>query len=324
MLSLNKNKHFPASLHDAVLIFSDLESSNVLALKFLKKYLNALIPILLVVNEGNMNKRQIGINIMNYYGYENFQVLDDINTEKNYPSEICNLYPYHSQSVSTTDSTISIKAFIEKYNSPLIIAMSPFYSLMGMPNNLLNKCVLMMYGSYNLRSMYYNTNQTQVFNFINDSFKHVLLYESYHATKDYEHHNQYKDLIDNNLRQLIELCNKVALEDALHVIINTANRLLNKVIKETEIDELEIDNARLHRNTKMVHNIIKTDYRYIGMTEPCLITYAFNAIKFGKTKKGKLRVDEKGYSQIEVDEKDGKVYLVHDLDVEELLAWMRK
>jgi len=301
MLSLNKNKQFPASLHDALLIMSDLSPAGILALKTLRQYLPE-VPILLVCGESLHDKTALGINIMMTYGFRNFHVIRGHISDKDYPlNEI--KYPSAS-TMAITRAAPTVESFLAEYNCPLIIGLYSLCDLMNISNKILEKCVLLMYGSYLLRCMYFNQDMSLVLSFINNAFRHVILYESFYATG---HENSYwlpEECSDTALIRATKWCNKLDLAEALSVI-----------------KEVESNNERLGRNAKIVSNIISSKYRHIVMADFCLILYAFNPILSGQAIRGHLSVNSEEYSEIAPSNR-GRVYLVKDLERKELLNYL--
>ena len=187
MLPLNKLHDFPPSQHDACVLCSDLEPDDVLAIAILANQIPKDFPLLVITGEGNLDKSGLGHNICQHFGFTNFQIIHGDYSTKTYPENALlsfgDVFPdKNSEKYAEENSRLLLANFLDQYQSPLIISIKPMRELKDIPIHLTQKCVLVKYGSFNLRCMFDQWDKNEMANFINTRFKQVLLYESFPAT----------------------------------------------------------------------------------------------------------------------------------------------
>jgi len=331
-LSINKNNKLPFSTHDRVLILTDLEPDDVLAIRLLRKIIPDAVPILVVVGESNMDKTSLAYNIFNKYGYSNINVIRGKSSNKEYPKDA--LYSFEESNdkdvnVVNADNALVAASHITKFLGitdteicPLIIAIKPLWELLYIDKNILLKCVMLLYGSFNIRAMR-GGGSDKLFEFLNNQFKYVIMYESFFATKEMNSINNANAPIlfanlDVELTKMIIAWNKHILKECLTTITELAIRMSANL---NQMDLLVKDHDRLvNRNLKIVTNIIDAQGMQMVLADSGLIAYVFNNMQSGTIQRGSISVDTLGYTKMTQSEDNlSKIYLITDVDAFELI-----
>lgn len=199
------NKNF-FSTHDSIVILTDLEPDDVLAIHILSKHVNLNIPILVIVGESKVAKHDIGCGLMRNAGFNNFRVIQGPNSSKDYPIKIVtDLFQIDVKDVDLNSYDVfdSIVNFLKLSESPFILAIKPFTELFNIDRDLLKKCVFAVYGSFNFRCMFSSITPKDVADFVNNAFKYSIVYETYYVIGDQNSMNY------NNARNIFD---KLAVE----------------------------------------------------------------------------------------------------------------
>ena len=144
-----------AGEYDAVLILSDFEPDDVIALKLLAPRLRGT-PILLVTGEGNVDKAALGGACLGAYGLdEGATVLQGRKSELDYPLGAFSAYPaQHKATVLPTPepaaATAACEAFLKGASAPLALVLKPPHELVGVSADVLGRTACAAYGSFNL------------------------------------------------------------------------------------------------------------------------------------------------------------------------------
>jgi len=270
MLTINNNL-FPKSSHDALLVLTDLEPDDVLALYILLKKVDKTFPMLVIVGEGNINKTGMVTSLLNLMCFNNFTVVQgSLNLHKDFPEAACRVFGNTSPSPDSNVS-IEIEEFLTKYDSPLIFGIKPFTELLDVNPDLLAKCVLALYGGFNLRCMSFSVSKDDIAEFVNTSFKHVILYESFYAAGEQNSVNKTnaadlfnimlksKDPVLVGLVKLITIWNDHIADDCL-LTTTTVSKQMNETWKDRQWDKLKKDFDQIYnRNLKVISSIIQAE-----------------------------------------------------------------
>lgn len=324
-LHINENTAFPHSKHSSVLILTDLEPDDILALKMLSKRLRD-VQVLAIVGESKENKYLLATQIFQSYGYKNFQVLQGKHSTKDFPRNIeafgipsASLIPEQALKI---DITATVETFLSDSladnNSPLIICLKPFWELLEVKVEILGRCVMLMYGSFNIRAMRGAHSDSFLTDFINTSFKYVVLYESFHATSDNNSVNlinapQLFNIIesDKGLSSMISKWNSLIITECLDHIAQSCLKI--KYLYSTTGDSGESlgqVSASMGRSYKIVNNIIEAKNQQMVLADAGLISFVFNNMP-SETRVGRIWMDSYGYTQFTTDSSERNcVYLV--------------
>lgn len=323
--------------HDVILILTDLEPDDILALYLLKKYIQNDTIIYVITGEGNLIKCNMCESILNIIGYKNYIVFDGNKSEKEYPKDIIDTYIYDKEQKYTFYLDVSsIKGLIENFNNPLIIGLKPFTEIIKYISYIsLKKSTFIVYGSFNFRCMLKDYNNETLANFINNSFKRVIIYESYYATGEKNSMNTYKmekvnNKFFNKLLKTVELWNIFILKDCIKSSKAYLDIMMKSLVGIGGIGvynnlDIILDKI-LNRNLKVVKTIIENKNKQMVLADQALIETVFNkkvTNKIGKVIKGNIYFDDKGYTKIKED-KLGKVEIICDVDYDTLVGEIEK
>lgn len=145
---------FASGDHDAVCILSDFEPDDVVAIKLLAPRLRG-VPLLLVVGEGDVDKRELGAAILASYGLDkDLTVVQGKQSKLSYPTDALKAYSRsaHAATIAplTQDATAAIEAFLAAAGFPFALVLKPPHELTGVSAASRAKTVCAMYGSFNL------------------------------------------------------------------------------------------------------------------------------------------------------------------------------
>ena len=157
--------------YDAVLISTDVEPDDILALKVLAPRL-AGVPMLFIVGEGPCDKRQMAEEMLLMFGLsESASVVQGARSDNSYPMEALNLYRRGEPSPAVTDdgnggdgggmdraaeaaaAAAATAAFLERHEAPFALLLKPPHELLGADAALLRKTRAALYGSFNLSEL---------------------------------------------------------------------------------------------------------------------------------------------------------------------------
>ena len=142
-----------SAAHDAVLILSDFEPDDVVALKLLAPRLKG-VKLLLVVGEGDTDKRQLGAGALACYGLDaTATVVQGPTTKIAYPSDAFASFPAeHGAKIAPADAdaTAMVESFLMDAEAPFALVLKPPHELTGVSAEARAKTACAMYGSFNL------------------------------------------------------------------------------------------------------------------------------------------------------------------------------
>lgn len=145
--------------YDGVLLSTDLEPDDVLAIKLLASKLKD-VPMLVVIGEGNRDKTQLAVSLLAAYGIgSSAKVVQGKKTGTTYPSTMLDVFLEAPSGASFTSATIidgdavaRTTRFLETHNAPFALLLKPPRELTNIDAALLGKTAAAVYGSFNLES----------------------------------------------------------------------------------------------------------------------------------------------------------------------------
>uniref|UniRef100_A0A7S0LH34 Uncharacterized protein n=1 Tax=Coccolithus braarudii TaxID=221442 RepID=A0A7S0LH34_9EUKA len=150
---------FLAGSYDGVLIFTDLEADDAVAIKVLAPALRS-VPLMCVVGEADVDKRSLCTGMLRSYGLRG-AVLQGLKSKESYPLAALTAYDspkgksggegQEDSSPGGEDECVSLAAaFLSKFTSPIALILKPPHELLGVPDDILARTSAAMYGSFNL------------------------------------------------------------------------------------------------------------------------------------------------------------------------------
>lgn len=317
---------------DAVLLLTDLEPDDVIALRMLKN--SKMVDdkeLLVVVGEGNKSKVQLAVNVLEFYKFTNYTVLEGVNSNKDYPSSCLESYPVVQVNRTSKET---VEQFLTRHTMPVILCLKPPYELLDLDSSLLKKCQLSIYGSFNLRSVIFRfkkENKTyDLASFLNNSFARVLLYESFYATGSNSLNKSLAPDMFNKLEKdepfmtLMHGWNQFIVKDCLETTVELSNKMLLEFSK-TNINykQLRDDyNRMVDRNLKIVGSMVdeKAEGTQTVLADFGLVAVVCNLSKFmGSLSRGTVSFDDTGYTQF-TENAESSLYLVRNVDFDLLVS----
>jgi len=148
-----------AGHYDAVLLETDLEPDDVAAIKALAPRLTG-VKLLVVVGEGDVDKRALMRAILSHYGLlGNARVLQGRRSSVPYPAEALAAFPPAAVETVTTstntdgDVTSELSSFLAAASAPLAIILKPPHELLTLEPSQLARTSAASYGSFNFHKL---------------------------------------------------------------------------------------------------------------------------------------------------------------------------
>ena len=147
-----------AGSYDGVFISTDLEPDDALALAALAPKLRG-VPLLVVVGEGPVDKREMMANLLSSFGMDAGAVVLQGRTSKaSFPSGVAESYHNASKAhgctilddVDAAAVKTQITSFLTEHATPFALLLKPPHELVGIDAPLLAKTKATLYGSFNL------------------------------------------------------------------------------------------------------------------------------------------------------------------------------
>lgn len=327
-------KIFPDTSHDALVILTDLEPDDVLAIGMLLKNVSSMIPLLVIVGEGNVDKTAMGIDLIKKLGHKNFKLFQGEKSEKEFPTLILDLFDGSLRDKVDYDFNIKNVAeiFLSKSLSPLIFSIKSPREIMNIDRNLLGKSFLAQYGSFNFRSMFNDYDQSEISNFINNSFKGVILYESYFATG---HDNSINSQnasklflkIRNSNHPYLKVLWKMIQEwnnYISHDCLQTASVLTKDMLDEWQNQDRnweklkQMYNKLVSRNLKVISSIIEAQNEQMVFADFGLVVTLLSSHFDHRLEKGEIEFSDLGYTTFNPSD-NGRVLLVKDVNFDQVV-----
>lgn len=327
---------------DAIVVMYDAEPDDnaallmlAIALKRCEKQTGVKIPLLLIVGEGDVEKRGMATNQANLLGLSCTIVQGPL-SQKKFPLEMTNCFNANYSSGESiyfeTDAVCCLSMFLEKSSNPLLIVLKPFAELIRVPNTLLAKATCAFYGSFNFATTCKAVSPTIVAQLINGSFKKCIVFETFLAMGADnnllpKNAKELYDLLDekkktpgpfihyfNGLEASIEIWNNSIASKQLSGIVPTALDLeknWNDVQKRTSCIE------SLNRSLKIVANI-GADSRQMVFADTgllaCILATGVGAVKSGTVVRCSLSFDPvTKYTKVEPNV-EGNVFVLQNMD----------
>lgn len=152
--------------YDAVVISTDLESDDAVAIKCLAPRLRD-VPLMVVVGEGDTEKQHMMKQMLMAYQIDgNAIIVQGRKSDTHYPSDILDCYSasvaarpasnctiLETGSDPATKATQMVKEFLSKYERPLAVLLKPPFEFLDVPEDLLKKASAVLYGSFNINTI---------------------------------------------------------------------------------------------------------------------------------------------------------------------------
>ena len=143
--------------YDGVFISTDLEPDDALALAFLAPKLRG-VPLLCVVGEGPVDKREMMANLLASFGIDSLAVvLQGKTSAVPFPSGVAESYHDAARPHACTlreggDDAVAkaIDEFLTRHDNPFALLLKPPHELVATAAPLLAKTKAILYGSFNL------------------------------------------------------------------------------------------------------------------------------------------------------------------------------
>ena len=146
-----------AGSYDAVLLSTDLEADDALAIRALAPRLRD-VPLLVVVGEGKLDKRQLVTELLATYNIQPIAVLESLRSETDFPQNVLSAYsggqphdaPVSAHYPPTTNTEQAVVDFLSQHRAPFALLLKPPHELISAPADVLQRTVAALYGSFNL------------------------------------------------------------------------------------------------------------------------------------------------------------------------------
>ena len=144
--------------YDGVLLSTDLEPDDILAIKALAPCLHG-VQLLVVVGEGPCDKSHMATQLLASFGIDDGAVVvQGASSSEGFPTDMLSAFAeVGTTSAATTHAEAgaaaahdATRAFIERCEAPFLLLLKPPYELLGLPPTLLAKSKAALYGSFNL------------------------------------------------------------------------------------------------------------------------------------------------------------------------------
>lgn len=169
--------------------------------------------------------------------------------KKDFPDEIMHAFTDLSASQGgddatelENDATRSLQLFLESCSDPLLVVIKPFPELLSLPKELLAKSTVVIYGSFNFRSMFELVGKEKLAAFVNGAFKRVVLYETFFAI------GPNNSISKQNAPRLFEIiCQKAETDRYYRGLLKTM-QIWNEHIFEAQIKSLSKTAIEMTKN----------------------------------------------------------------------------
>lgn len=306
---------------DCLIVMTELEPDDVLAIILLLRNLRRKLPILIVVGEGRVNKVDMARCIVRDYEFKfQIEIVQGFYSDKDYPLEALEIYETKIN-LSEPTAVETIITYLNIYKNPFILGIKPPRELLVIDRNLLSHVTLAQYGSFNLRCLFKTYKDINISNWLNTSFKEVFLYESFFAT-GLENSVSDKQLFEiisfkyEELYKLIKVWNDHISTDCLDSIVDNCTKL-----KTSEWDEKKILLNKIDRSLKIVKNIVDANNKQMVLADFALVVLLLNDSSKYDLRVGEIAFDEFGYTTIN-DKPDGKVTIPCNVNVKYIVDYI--
>lgn len=289
---------------DSIVIMTDLEGDDAVAIKILAKRFSS-IPTLVIVGEGNVDKVALGRNIFGASGFTNFTVVQGIKTTKEFPAGSLNSFPAFEppHQGEHDEYATQLVGFLEKHPETLILALKPIGELMQIDANLLSSTTLYFSGAFNLRSML--KTYPSVVPFINTTFAQVIHFENFLVTATNSLADQAvvdKIFQDKALEQLVRSWNALTWDDCLDTTRDLSVQIRDELnCPQQDWEKLDKLYDRITKqNLHIAGNMIAARARQVCFADIAFVTLLFFAspktLQSLSWHKADLALDDRNYT----------------------------
>lgn len=306
---------------DNILITTDLEPDDLIALLILVKNIPKDIKIGFVVGEGHSRiKYQRIARYCELMNFKNYKVFESIGSTKDFVydgldifnSEFVENIRENNKSLSeiNLNGLKTLKEFINSGETAIIMLKPPreLMEIWSNDNSFFNKTKMIGYMSFNLRSLWNSKqwSQQQVVDFLN-SFESVIYYETFLATGEKNSMSKSTkfpfDKLPGYIKKLISLWNKSIMKEC-----------------KKDIDNPDYPEANKARSRKIYDNI-KADPDQFVNADCGLIASMLIELKDSDYYTGTINFNANGYS-VPTKDPNGKIIFINPTDKEDL--WLRQ
>lgn len=279
-----------------VLILSDLEPDDVLAIHIMLRYLPPATPIMLAVGEGQVCKLSMAANFMkNYPDFTDVSLCDLQRSDKDYPEDALGVFGTESVPYKTG----TVEDFLSRAIHPLILCLMPPRTLLG---HVYPHADLAIYGSFNFRAL--KADPKVLINWMNTSFRSILLYESFLATgsaNSIDMHNAPRlfdllatsdDKVFKGLNNLITIWNDHIYTDCVTSIRSYAGQIPLVGFSSEHYESIGTLCNKIERNLKPLQSICKSQSKQMVLADFGLVLALLGRLPNRCYRKGVFLFDE--------------------------------
>lgn len=339
---MSLNKRVLAGEYDLLVIATDLEPDDLLAMRFLADALRAASKCVVLVGEGNLSKRAICEALLKEIGVV-AQVIEGQRSDKDFPLAMLRVFRGHPQGEQSEQTPLEegvnqllLQTRLRDSSAPLVICLKPPRELLALTKDVQQKLTLVCYGSFNFRALGALAADWQVL--VNTCFKETLVYESFRATgAENSLSNQNSGLFDCALKmaqrndasspfwaaffEAVRIWNKHIAVDCLETIEKLARQMRGD-LDRNDWTALRAKKIRLgDRNLKVVNNIIEAESLQMVLADCALAAVLCLDVNVSVRRKQSMHFDDNGYTQF-VDDENGRVGFFEPVPFTTMVAWV--
>lgn len=339
---MNFNKQVIAGEHDLIVVETDLEPDDVLALRIMADVLRAALKCVVVVGEGNLSKRAMCEALLKEIGVT-AQVIEGQRSDKDFPPALLRVFRGHPQGEQSELSPLEegvnqllLTTRVRDSEAPLFICMKPPRELLSLPRDLQEKVTVICYGSFNFRALGALAADWQTL--VNTCFKETLVYESFLVTGAQNSLTaENSSLFDSALKMAqrndasspfwcgfldaVRIWNKHIAVDCLETIERLACEMRGD-LDRNDWAALRSKKIRLgDRNLKVVNNIIEAESRQMVLADCALAAALCLDVNVSVRRKQRMVFDANGYTTFVPDE-NGRVGFFEPVPFDTMVAWV--
>ncbi len=320
--------------HDAIAFLYDAEpDDNAALLMFASAYhkSGSKIPLMFVIGEGMEEKFLMACYQAKLLGLPCLVAQGPL-SKKQFPlKEMAQPITYDQCNFVEYVTFPRFGTFLTEAKNPLLIVMKPFSELFSVDTDVLKKTTVVFYGSFNFSSTCALLSASVVEHLVNNSFKRVVVFESFLAMgadnnlspKNAPDIYNLFDFCCKNLSPFHDYCQ--FLQHTIQVwnahIASRQLKSLEKTVEELQRSWNNVDVRtnlveKLHRSKQIVSNIAADSQQMVfadtGLMA-CILAAGRDAVKSGRVTSCKISFDPKtGYTKLA--EGQGNVLVIQNLD----------
>lgn len=292
--------------YKSFIVLTDLEPDDVLALHIFFRGVPPVSEVLIVVGESNVNKVLFAKKMLPFIG-SHHRIIQGCKSSKDF----VDINDKCDDNSECDDAEKEIHTFLTQHENTFIFSIKPPRELFSVDVKLLRDCVIAQYGSANFRFMMNSKSKEDISHFMNNSFKMVILYESYYVTKEENSINKtnapelFKIIEDGKrfelLRNFIGDWNDHIAIDCLNTVHTEIQKLM-KTWSKKDWKSIRSKCERIqNRNMKVVSDIAKADGMQMVLADfglaALLNAYDLESLK-SCCVKGDMYFNEFGYTNV--------------------------